>query len=80
VVIALASRSHIGTNRAYAKDKPASGPLARRGSNPFPGAMFILTLGCEILGSTESLIISSVIDCYEIKGILHGTGRERQSE
>ena len=40
VVIALASRSHMGTNRASAKDKPASGPLARRGSNPFPGAVF----------------------------------------
>jgi hypothetical protein len=32
---------HIGTNRACAKDKPASGPLARRGSNPFPGAVFL---------------------------------------
>ena len=30
-----------GTNRACAKDKPASGPLARRGSNPFPGAINI---------------------------------------
>jgi hypothetical protein len=30
----------MGTNRACAKDKPASGPLARRGSNPFPGAVF----------------------------------------
>ena len=44
VVIALASRSHMGTNRACAKDKPASGPLARRGSNPFPGAMLIFLL------------------------------------
>ena len=26
--------------QGHAKDKPASGPLARRGSNPFPGAIF----------------------------------------
>jgi hypothetical protein len=26
--------------QGHAKDKPASGPLARRGSNPFPGANF----------------------------------------
>jgi hypothetical protein len=37
VVIALASRSK-KAQTGYAIDKPASGPLARRGSSPFPGA------------------------------------------
>ncbi len=46
---------HIGTNRACAKDKPASGPLARRGSNPFPGALFPSlfsekTINCSFFG------------------------------
>ncbi len=41
VVIALASRSSQALKRAMPKwNKPASGPLARRGSNPFPGATF----------------------------------------
>jgi hypothetical protein len=37
VVIALASRSK-KAQTGYAIDKSASGPLARRGSSPFPGA------------------------------------------
>ena len=52
MVIALASRSHMGTNRVCAKDKPASGLLARRGSNPFPGATLPL-LGFFVKISTR---------------------------
>jgi hypothetical protein len=39
VVIALASRSKFAQmGLCQNTDKPASGPCARRGSNPFPGA------------------------------------------
>ncbi len=39
VVIALASRSNVAQRGCVLNtDKPASGPLARRGSSPFPGA------------------------------------------
>jgi hypothetical protein len=44
VVIALASRSKFARKGCAKADKPASGPLARRGSNPFPGAVFLSSL------------------------------------
>jgi hypothetical protein len=44
VVIALASRSYSEKRGPRLKDKQASGPLARRGSSPFPGAILLINL------------------------------------
>ena len=60
MVIALASRSKFAQmGLCQNTDKPASGPCARRGSNPFPGANLLagplLEVFLKVVAACESV-------------------------